>query len=174
MDDAPFVPVGRVVKVHGVKGEVSVAFAYGPPFELPVGSRVWIVPPQTGPESRTVEQVRQGPKGPLVKLSGVDDRGAAENLRGRTLLARRESVPGAFDQQGPDLLGCSVYDQDRGLLGTIDDTLVTGANDVWVVRGERYGEVLIPVIDDVVLSVDEESSTVQVRLLPGLIEEDHA
>jgi len=48
---------------------------------------------------------------------------------------------------------------------------VTGANDVWVVHGP-YGEVLLPVIDDVVVSFDEDAETVMVTLLPGLLPEE--
>lgn len=172
MDDAPFVPVGRVVKPHGVQGEVSVAFAFGPPFELKPGSTVWAVPPSPGAGSLTVEQVRPGPKGPLVKLSGIDDRTGADLMRGRTLLVHRDSLPAGLDSEEPDLTGADVHDEEKGLLGRIEETLMTGANDVWIVRGERFGEVLIPVIDDVVLSVDHESRMVRVRLLPGLIEEE--
>ena len=62
-------------------------------------------------------------------------------------------------------------DEERGELGVIDEIIVTGANDVWVVRGGPLGEVLIPVIDDCVLEVDTETRTARVRLLPGLIEE---
>jgi 16S rRNA processing protein RimM len=71
----------------------------------------------------------------------------------------------------PDPVGLKVVDEARGSLGLIEDVIVTGANDVWVVRGP-YGEVLIPVIDDVVISVHESEGLVTVRLLPGLIDED--
>ena len=50
------------------------------------------------------------------------------------------------------MLAVSVEDQQRGVLGTIVEVIVTGANDVWVVEG-RFGEILIPVIDDVVMGV---------------------
>ena len=60
----------------------------------------------------------------------------------------------------------SVVDEARGVLGEIVEVIVTGANDVWVVDGP-FGEVLLPVIDDVVLDVDEEARTAQVRLLAG-------
>jgi 16S rRNA processing protein RimM len=62
-------------------------------------------------------------------------------------------------------------DARRGDLGRIEETIVTGANDVWVVHGS-YGEILIPVIDEVVIEVDEDDRTVSVTLLPGLLEED--
>lgn len=171
MDDTPFVPVGRVVKAHGIKGEVSVAYAVGPPFELPPGCSVWIVPPTGLPGSLTVEGVRQGPKGPLIKLSGISDRSAANALRGRTILVEPGTVPCEIPGQEADVTGSLVYDETRGLIGAISETILTGANDVWVVDGERFGQVLVPVIDEVVLSVDLTARTVHVALLPGLIEE---
>jgi 16S rRNA processing protein RimM len=64
-----------------------------------------------------------------------------------------------------------VNDAAHGDLGMIEDLIVTGANDVWVVSGP-YGEVLIPVIDDVVLAVDHDAGSISVRLLPGLLPEE--
>jgi len=63
-----------------------------------------------------------------------------------------------------------VIDDERGLIGTVDDVIITGANDVWIVDGP-FGEVLIPVIEDVVHEIDEDAMTARVTLLPGLIEE---
>jgi 16S rRNA processing protein RimM len=54
------------------------------------------------------------------------------------------------------------------------DVIETGANDVWVVQGTRFGEVLLPVTDEVVLDVDDASGTAHVRLLPGLIDGEHS
>ncbi len=175
MDDAPFVPLGRVVKVHGVKGEVSVAFVAGPPFLLPEDIEVWVVPPTAGPKAYRIEGIRSGPKGPLVKLSQIGDRGSAESLRGRTLMVRREDLPAGLANELPlDMTDMQVVDADRGFLGRIVDTIVTGANDVWVVEGGPVGQVLIPVIDDVVVGIDEELGQVDIRLLPGLIAEEDA
>lgn len=171
MSDAPFVPVGRIVKVHGLNGEVSVVPSAGPPFSIPERLAVWVVPPLDVPTELTIESVRPGPKGPLVKLSGISGRSDAEALRGRTLVARPADLP---EEWGGDVvgdIGLRVIDVDRGDIGTIADVIVTGANDVWVLRDGPYGEVLVPVIDDVVLEIDEAEGTATVRLLPGLIDE---
>ncbi len=68
-----FVPLGRVVRTHGLKGEVSVAPATDLPFLLPEGLPVWFIPPRPGAGPTSVEGVRPGPKGPLVKLAGIHD-----------------------------------------------------------------------------------------------------
>jgi len=40
---------------------------------------------------------------------------------------------------------------------------------VWIVHGP-YGEVLVPVIEDVVVEIDDDAQTIDVELLDGLIE----
>lgn len=139
-----------------------------PPFFLPEGLHVWLVPPPALVRETEIVSVRPGPKGPLVKLRGVDSIEAAKSLAGVQILAAEADVPeDAFDEE-PDAVGALVRDQEHGDLGSIVENLVTGANDVWVVHGP-YGEILIPVIDDVVLEYDEETDTFEVRLLPGLM-----
>jgi 16S rRNA processing protein RimM len=146
------------------------------PFVLPIGLEVWFVPPPAGVRSGRIENVRRGPKGPLVKVSGVEDIGAAQKLVGADMMVRTEDMPADWCEpldDGVDPVGLRVTDVERGLLGEVVELIVTGANDVWVVDGP-YGEVLLPVIDDVVLEIDWEQETVQVRLLPGLLPDDAA
>jgi 16S rRNA processing protein RimM len=52
------------------------------------------------------------------------------------------------------LEGLEVYDVQRGFLGRLTEVLATGANDVYVIKSEQYGEVLIPAIKEVILLVD--------------------
>jgi 16S rRNA processing protein RimM len=170
MERAPFIALGRVVKAHGMKGEVSVAPFTGPPFFLPQGLRVWLVPPPSIVRQTEIVSVRPGPKGPLVKLLGVDTSEAAKSLAGVEILAAEADIPEDAFVDEPDAVGAMVRDEEHGDLGSITDTLVTGANDVWIVHGV-YGEILIPVIDDVVLAYDEDTDTFEVRLLPGLMPE---
>lgn len=169
---AAFIPLARIIKAHGLKGEVSVSMLTSLPFDIPVGLRIWLVPPPASIRQATVESVRPGPKGPLVKLSGVESIDDAARLAGSSIIASADDVSLQHAEEAFDLIGCSVVDAERGLLGTVTDVIVTGANDVLVVDGERYGQVLIPDIEQVVRDVDQRTGTVSVELLPGLIEED--
>lgn len=164
--------VGRAVKAHGLAGEISVAVEVPLPPEELVGVNVWIVPPVLGAVPRRVEAVRPGPKGPLLKLSGIDTIESAQQVAGRNLKARASDLPPECSQSVFDPIGMAVIDVERGELGRVVELIVTGANDVWVVDSPRFGEVLLPDIDEVVLEVDEVSRTVSVRLLPGLIDEE--
>jgi 16S rRNA processing protein RimM len=174
MTPTPYVGLGRVVKTHGLKGEVSVAVATDLPFELPEGLDVWFVPPPASARSGRIQSVRPGPKGPLVKISGVDDIDSAYALCGTEMLAKRADIPEEWFEAAEEEFsadGMIVTDVVRGLLGEVVETILTGANDVWVVHGP-LGEVLLPVIDDVVLEIDEEAGTISVRALDGLLPEE--
>lgn len=174
MAPAPFTALARVVKSHGLKGEVAVEPAADLPFVLPVGLEVWFVPPPAGVRTGRIENIRRGPKGPLVKVSGIDAIDAAQKLVGAEIMARTDDLPAGWDEpieEDAEPIGLTVTDAERGLLGKVVEVIVTGANDVWVVEGP-FGEVLLPVIDDVVLAIDWEAETVQVKLLPGLLPDD--
>jgi len=169
MTQEPFVVVGRISKTHGLKGEVSVASAIETPLSVLDGVEVWFVPPPSGRRTATVASTRIGPKGTLVSFTGITSIDEARKIVGCEMLVRAEAVPEPSQLAADETYnGFIVLDTLHGDLGTVTDTIVTGANDVWVVEG-GYGEVLIPVIDDVVILVDTESRTITVRLLPGLL-----
>lgn len=136
------------------------------------GMHVWLVPPRTGAaREATITGIRGSDARLIVALDTVNDVGAASVLVGCTLLAEASVVPDSPDVHPDDMTGWTVCSEAEGLLGTIDDVIITGANDVWVVNG-RLGQVLIPVIDDVVVAYDEDARSVEVALLDGLLEDD--
>jgi len=168
MEPEAFAPLGRIAKTHGLNGEVSVIMAGDLPVERLPGLQVWFVPPPSIVRTGRITGVRPGPKGPLFAIDSVCDLAIAESLRGCTLLVRAEDLPEAIEEFDP--VGMTVIDGERGLIGEITEVIVTGANDVWVVEGP-FGEVLIPVIEQVVDEIDERTGTARITLLPGLIDE---
>lgn len=175
MGGEPYTAVGRIVKTHGLNGEVSVKMHAEASADSLTGLEVWFVPPTTSVRSAKVRSVRPGPKGPVMAFDGIDDVDSARELPGREILVDTDLLPEPLDlgSDPADAIGMMVIDEKRGLLGEVVDVIVTGANDVWVVEG-AFGEVLIPVIDDVVCGYDEGSDTAHVRLLRGLIEGEDA
>ena len=66
------------------------------------------------------------------------------------------------------IVGLDVWTGEGEHLGRVSEVLFTGANDVYVVQGEK-GEILIPAVEDVVLEVDLASGRLTVELMEGLI-----
>ena len=164
-----YMNVARVVRPHGKRGEVVVASLDGLPFSLRAGMRVCLTPPDlTGERFRTVLSVTQTGAWPLVSFEGVTGIGEAEAISGKLVLAARDDVPAARRER--EVRGCEgreVVDAERGSLGTITEVMRLPANDVWCVEGP-FGEVLIPVIDDVVGRIPARGP-IPVTLLPGLV-----
>lgn len=167
----PYRRLGRVLKAHGTDGEVSVAEATDLTVFVSSAEPVWIVPPPaSGASAHTVTSVRTGPRGVLVRLSGIDSAADAHDLAGRWLLGAGVERPA---ESGIDVLvGMAVRDRARGDLGVVSDVIVTGANDVLVVDDGPFGQVLIPVIDQVMGKVDHSARVIEVVLLDGLIDGD--
>lgn len=142
----------------------------GLPFAMSGNALVHLTPPPLrGIREARIEYVDEGYPSSLVKFHGVDDIDTASALVGRTVLVRREDYLG--DDGHPDLVGRSVLCTERGPVGTIVDEFRAGtANLVWTVEGP-FGEVLIPVIDEVVLDVpDDPAQPISVHLPHGLID----
>lgn len=107
----------------------------------------------------------------LMTFEGVDDRNAAEALRDQWLYVPiADAVP---LEEGEyylfQLVGLAVYDENENNLGQLTEVIETGANNVFVVRGQ-YGEILLPDIPEVIHAIDFDKGMITVHLLPGLVD----
>lgn len=173
-----FVLVGRVAAAHGIKGEIRVV-----PIETPLErlleleSLILRPPGPTAAATRREVRVlgsRPHRSGVLFALEGLQERSQAEALRGWWVEVRGGQVkplpPGHYYVF--ELVGCSVYTTDGREMGVVTDVLPTGANDVYVVKTPRGGEVLIPAVRAMVKAVDVAARRIEVDPWPGLWDED--
>ena len=160
--------IARVQKAHGKKGEVVTVPVHGLPPVVRDGLTVAVVPPPLrGSRWHVVERcVADAREGTLVALSGVDTIGRAEELVGRYLLAPASELPADLARHDAEALIGRVVRCADGSEGKISEVLRGPANDVWVVRGE-HGELLVPVVDEVVGEVAE-AGPIDVELPAGL------
>ena len=172
MKGSHFELVARVGKARGLEGKVTATTAGDFPFVLYEGLRVHVVPPTLyGPRDLVIDKIEDlSERSCIAHFEGVDSIEDAEQIAGRQLLADADDI--SFE--GAELyaeIGRSVVDERFGNLGEITELIETPANDVWVVAGER-GEVLIPVIEDVVVDIPEdERAPIRTRIMDGLIGE---
>ncbi len=173
-DDGPrYLAVGHIRGAHGIRGEVKVELLTDYPERFKPGATMYLGSEERArPVEITAARPHQGYL--LVKLSTVPDRSAAQAIVGQLLLILEEqAMPlGEHENYAHDLLGLAVTTVEGRPLGVLTDILATGANDVYVVTGpEGKGEVLIPALRDVVVSVDLEAARMVVALPEGLLEE---
>ena len=161
-----FVPAGRIVGVHGIRGELRVLPLEGEADFL-TGFQTFYL------EGKAVAaascRVHKGMA--LLKLEGVEDRTAAEGLRGKELLVRRaEARLPAGEYFDAELLGLEVFDGETGArLGELVKVDRYPASKVYTVRGVK--EFLVPAVKDAfILGVDLERSRMDIRMWEGLTE----
>ncbi|MGE5544414.1 MAG: ribosome maturation factor RimM [Bacillota bacterium] len=167
------ISVGEICGTRGLKGEVKVLPLTDFPERFKGMKEIWV---ECGPRSGyyQIESYRSYKQFLLFKFAGIDTvEEAAGLVRGLLKVDEDEVYPLPEDTCYIfQLLGLEVDDLVKGYLGVVTDVLQTGANDVYVIKGERYGEVLIPAIKDVVIDIDLAQGRMKVKLLPGLINED--
>ena len=165
------VAVGEIVGAHALRGLVRLR-AYQPPAPSLVPGRTVLLDDGHGQrEVRVLSAGRHGRGLVLLALDGVPDRTAAESLVGTRVLVRAADLPAPADGEFyyHELAGFLVETSAGRALGAIAQTFSTGINDVWVVRdGTR--EHLIPVIADVVRTIDRAARRVVIEPLPGLLD----
>ncbi|KAA3642281.1 MAG: 16S rRNA processing protein RimM [Chloroflexi bacterium] len=165
-----FVLVGILQKPHGLRGEMLMRVMTDFPERLKPETKMYL-----GDEHEvvTIRSVREHNKGLLVAFEEFKGRNELDHIRNVPLFARASELPQLEEGEYyyHQLIGMQVV-SDEGLeVGVLAEILETGANDVMVVRSEKYGEVLLPFMDEVFLGVDVEKKIVQVHLMEGLIDE---
>lgn len=166
MTDEPTVAVGRIARPHGVTGEVAVLVLSEVPDRFADGATVWL---EDG-RALTVASSRPHKDRLLVRFRGIADRTQAEALHGALLVVPESMSPPLPEGSWWDhqLVGCAVETEVGSRLGLLTEVIHTAANDVWVATDDRGAETLVPVLKDVLVSVDVAAKRIVVHEVPGL------
>jgi 16S rRNA processing protein RimM len=160
--------VGKVVRAHGLRGEVVVEVLSDVEDRFADGAELLTT---AGRSPLRVEQSRPHKGALLVRFRGLDDRTAAEGLRGSELLVHRDAVPAAPDGAFYyyELVDCRCVDRHEGDLGRVSKVVEDGGGLLLEVSDDRR-RLLVPFVHDFLVSVDVESGRIEVDLPPGLVE----
>jgi 16S rRNA processing protein RimM len=155
---SPSLHAGRVGRAHGLDGSFYVTGAR--PLLLAVGTRVTVA-------GHTLAIVRRAgiEQHPIVRLEGVENRSAAEALRGLPLTVEPSAAPTLEEGQwwAHELEGCTVIDGEQRV-GIVKGLLELPSCEVLEVRREDGGELLVPMVRDAVRQVDVSARRIEVSL----------
>jgi 16S rRNA processing protein RimM len=160
----PRIEIGRITRVHGIRGEVVIT-THDPESDLLDHlTALWI-----GGVVREVARARSTPRGWLVQLAGVATRNDAEALRGQVVEVDRAALELDDDEVLlDDLVGCRVQRVDGAPWGTIA-AVETGMQDRLVIHDGDI-ERQLPLVDEFVTGIDLEAGVVTVDPPDGLPE----
>lgn len=162
-----FLEAGKIVSTHGIRGEVKIMPYTDSPELLCEFDRLFR---GKNKDELTIERSRPAKNMVIAKIEGVNTVEEAEKLRNVMLYMHRDDLE--LDENTyfiQDLIGMEVRDADTDrVYGKIADVLQNGANDVYVVKGDR--EYLVPAIPDVIISTDIDGELMTIRPLEGLFD----
>ncbi len=166
-----YLETGKIVGTHGIRGMVRVK-PWSDSGEFLNNFKRFFLSPDGENELKAVKIQPHGGV-VLIAFKGIDTVEQAESLRGKTVYICRDDITlpdGRYFID--DLIGCEVFDADSGeKYGVISEVSQTGANDVWHIKsGDK--EYLLPAIDEVIVTVDPENETLEIRPMKGIFDDE--
>ncbi len=164
-----YLNVGFLRRPHGVRGEIMLEIQtehteiFLPESQFYLGEQY--IP-------YTIASSRPHKKGILLSFEGIQDRDKVGEFRNTHVYAKTSELPSLPKDEFYDyeIIGLEIIEEETGKsLGTLNEIVKTGANDVYVVKSEDGKEILLPAIPDVVLDIDLVEGRMSVFLLDGLI-----
>ncbi|MEO5611359.1 MAG: ribosome maturation factor RimM [Sphingomicrobium sp.] len=139
--DEERIALAAVAGAHGIQGEVRLKLFTDSADNLALHPTLLV-----GGVERRLLKVRGDNKGAVARFEGVDDRTAAESLRGSLVEIDRTALPQLDDGEyyHADQVGIACVDSEGNTLGTVVAVENFGAGDLLEVEGEGGRRSLIP------------------------------
>lgn len=157
--------IGRLGRPHGLDGFLGVYVDEEDVVSVQPGTTVFL-------EGRphVVRAVRRVDRGFQLAFKGIDDREAAEEVRGLEVAVTERRQLGDGEYWPADLIGLSVVDQDGRAVGVVTDVVFGPGQDRLRVEQTDGPAFEVPFVDALVPMVDLQAGRVEINSIPGLIE----
>jgi len=165
------VVIGKIVKPHGLEGEVVVEVLTDFPGRFSEGTNLQVLGPGPGPREVRVLSSRSFGGRLLVSFEGITDLASAEALRNAELSVHLADVakrPPGFVYHW-EIEGCEVFDASGAGLGRVTDLQEVGGRSLLVLSTPR-GTREVPFVFPIVVSVDVEKRRVVLAPPEGLLD----
>ncbi|HEX2052679.1 MAG TPA: ribosome maturation factor RimM [Actinomycetota bacterium] len=167
-----FVLVGRVVKPHGLRGEVLLRSESENPDRFAPGVSLMMGKDADSARPVVIESSRNFKGALLVRFEGIGSMEQAEPLRELLLFVDSSELDELDDEDAfweHQVVGLEVFDTAGAPLGTVREVFLRPAQDLWSIETPS-GEVLFPAAKELVVSVDLEAGRAVVDPPAGLFE----
>lgn len=155
-----FLAVGKIINTHGIKGEVKVQSTTDDLNRFKKLKYAYI-----DNNEIKIAGCKLQPGKVILKIEGIDSIEVAAKLKNKFIEVKREdAVKLPKDSYyAADIIGCEVFEETGNSLGTIDDIIYTGSNDVYWIKGEK--EILIPALKTIITEINIENKKIIIRPL---------
>jgi 16S rRNA processing protein RimM len=153
-----FISIGQIINTHGLKGEIKIFPLTDDIRRFRKLNEVYI--------DKTINKIvwckLQADK-VILKIEGIDTIEEAQKLKDKYIEVKREDAVELSEGEYfiADIIGCTVYDENKIELGKVYDVIQTPSNDVYWVKGNT--EILIPALKHIVISISTENKEIIIK-----------
>lgn len=167
-----FIEVARIVKPHGLAGELGVLMHWADSDALELVERVRLVLSNGSEREFELSRVKPSGNGYLVKFVGVDDRSAAEALRDARILVDKNSVSAPVEGEAfyGDLIGKLVNGPNGEEVGRVVDVITYPSVDSLVIERADGSRVEQPLVEYWVKPFEPQGNCIVLSSLEGLVD----
>lgn len=162
------IKIGRIVNAVALRGEVKVYNYSGYKERYEELDRIIV-----DDKDFEIEKVRYQRHMVILKLAGVDDRNAAEAMKNKDVFITEEDLAELPEDTFyiRDIIGLPIIDAETDQqIGTLKDVLQPSTQDVYVVKLDKGGDAMIPVVAEFVKEVNIEEGFIRVKLIEGMVD----
>lgn len=159
------IKVGKITTAVGIKGEVKVY-----PYTDEQERFEELTSVYAGDDRMRIDRVRYQKGLVILKLAGIDDRNAAEALRGKYLTIDRSELRELDEDEYFifDLIGLEAVDQEGAHIGVVSDVIQNSAQDLYEIKTDSGEKYLVPAVYEIVTDIDINSGIMKIKPIDGL------
>ena len=160
------ISIGKIVNAAGLKGEVKVYNYSGSKERYQQLRSIYVENTE-----HEIEKARYHKEIVILKLSGINDRNAAEEAKGKGIYINESDLPALSEGEYyiRDMIGLTVVDDTGNVLGKLSDVIQNSAQDLYEVEMTDGRKILIPAVEEFILNIDIEKRQMDVKLIEGLV-----
>ena len=161
------ISIGKILNFHGIMGEAKVGFSDAQ--RLKNLKKVMVKNIEL-----TVEKLRFHKNFAIIKFREISDINELLNFKGENIYLEKKEVQNTLEEEEyliDDLVGLNVFDDKDDLIGTVEYIATNSGNDILCVKpqDEKYGNILIPFVKELVPIVDIKNKKVIIKPIKGLL-----
>ena len=162
--------MGKLLKPRGLKGELRLWVFNEVDSVLKIGMEIWVETAEGVQYNHVIESLNIAGVKSWIKLSGCNNREAADNLSSLFFSISRSVFIPLRDKEIYliDIIGCRVLDEKRNAIGSVVDTVSLPEQNLVVIEA-KGNEILIPFVDAYILLFDVKENILIVKDVEGLL-----
>ena len=164
-----FLEIGKIINTHGLKGEVKISVWTDAPDDF---ENLRYVLTKSGDEEKrlNISGIKYQKNNIIVKFREINSIEDAQNYKNAVLYVPKSEL-GELPENVyyiADLIDSEIFSETGEKIGVLRDVFSTGSNDVYDIKRENAKNLLVPIIDGVVKSVDTDNKKIVIKTPEGL------